>query len=267
MSTYVGAQRKIMSAIIGILGLFFSLRYVFTHPHAGFNGFFESSAVVLIGIAPPCIMLLSHTLSDMIRGIAILAKASINQQSRVEKEVINVLTSASAAVRSDGIGALMKFRNTVRYELLKEGLSLILNDYSIDEIRHNLTARINTKQGHMMLASSLFENMSKLCPGVGMIGTLIGLITMLSNLKDPSTIGGGMAVAMITTLYGLFLGTILYGPFGEKISLESEKSLEIDMMVLEGVLLLKGKKSSVHMKNIMKTYSKGKSEDNNAGKG
>jgi chemotaxis protein MotA len=107
----------------------------------------------------------------------------------------------------------------------------------------------------MALAANLFENMSKLCPGMGMIGTLMGLIAMLSNMNDPTKLGSGMAMALITTLYGLMLGTILYGPWGEKIQIEAEKIHEIDMMVLEGVLNIRGKKSSIHMKDIVKTYA------------
>jgi len=208
----------------------------------------------LVGICPPSIMLLSHTLQDFGRGIFVLARALFRGQSRTHKEVINILTHASALVRSEGIGALMKIRDKVAYELLRDGISLILNDFTVEEIRHNLNAKINAKQSHMAMAANLFENMSKICPGVGMMGTLIGLINMLSNMADPSRIGSGMAMAMVTTLYGLLLGTTIYGPFGEKIAIEAEKNLEIDLMVLEGVLLLKGKKSSIHLKDIMKTY-------------
>ena len=98
--------------------------------------------------------------------------------------------------------------------------------------------------------------MSKLSPGVGMIGTLMGLIEMMANLKDPSQIGSGMALAMITTFYGLLLGTVVYGPFSEKIALESEKSQELDLLILESIVALKERKSSIHMKDIVNTYAK-----------
>ena len=117
----------------------------------------------------------------------------------------------------------------------------------------------------LRLSKERFENMAKVSPGVGMIGTLLGLIGMMSQISDPSTIGSGMALALITTLYGLLLGTLLYAPFGEKISIEAEKILEIDTLVLEGVLALKDKKSSLHLKDIMKTYSKS-SQDAPGGK-
>ncbi len=246
-----------MSPIIGITGIAYCVYFVISAKHGGFKGYLEPTAIVMVGICPPSVMLLSHTLGDFATGFAALFRAMFAANRRAQNEVIKVLTHGSALVRNEGIGALLKIRNHVKYELLRDGLSLIVNDFSSEEIRHNLMARIQSKQMHMAAASSLFENMSKVCPGVGMIGTLVGLIAMLSNLSDPASIGSGMAMALVTTLYGLFLGTTVYAPFGEKISIEAEKMYDTDMMVLEGVLHLKNKKSSVHLKDIMKTYGSG----------
>ena len=245
-----------MSPLLGISGIAYATYYVLMTPRVAYSGFyFDKPSLILLGVLPPCILLLSHTIGDLFTGIASLLKALFGRQVGVQKEVINVLTQASAMVRSEGIGSLMSIRDRVRYELLRDGLSLIVNNFTVEEIRHNLNAKINAKQSKLLLASNLFENMAKVSPGVGMIGTLLGLIDMMQNLgDDPSKIGGGMALAMITTLYGLILGTLFYGPCSEKISLEADKSLEIDLMVLEGVISLKGKKSSVHFKDIMKTY-------------
>ena len=244
-----------MSPIIGLAGIGFSLYFVFSSPLEGFRGFYDLPSLVMLALCPPSIMLLSHTIGDFLTGIGALIKAQFGGQKRTQVEVINILTHASALVRAEGIGALLRIRDKIRYELLRDGISLIVNDFTSDEIRHNLTAKINAKQTRMQLAANLFENMAKVSPGIGMIGTLLGLVEMMANLNDPTTIGGGMALAMITTLYGLLLGTIIYGPCSEKIGLEADKNMEIDMMVLEGVLTLKGKKSSIHLKDIMKTYA------------
>ncbi|MBF0442369.1 MAG: MotA/TolQ/ExbB proton channel family protein [Oligoflexales bacterium] len=243
-----------MSSIIGLSGIIFALWFTTTHEAGGFTGYLDKASIVLLGVVPPCVMLLSHTVKDFFTGFSILLNALFNRQKSIEHEVINVLTQSSAMVRAQGIGSLVKIRNVIKYELLKDGISLIINDFTADEIRHNLTNKINSKQTRMGLASSLFDNMSKVSPGVGMLGTLLGLIAMMANLKDPTKIGGGMALAMITTLYGVILGTLIYGPWGEKIAIEAEKSLEIDLMVLEGVVSLKAKKSSIHMHDIMSTY-------------
>jgi chemotaxis protein MotA len=244
-----------MSAILGLSGIIYGIYYVSTHHALTFTGYIDVAAMVLLGILPPSIMLLSHRLSDFSTGFKILLQAMFNNTNRHHAHVINALTICSAKVRSEGVGALVTERNKLRYELLIEGVSLILNNFTIEEIKHNLSAKITSKQQRMALASSLFENMSKVSPGVGMMGTLMGLIHMMSRLSDPTTIASGMALALITTLYGLLLGTIIYAPFGEKIAIEAEKINELDLLVLEGVMALKGKKSSIHLKDIMKTYS------------
>lgn len=244
-----------MSQLLGLSGIAFAIWYVLSHPAMKFHGFWDPAAVVLLGVAPPSVMMLSHNLSDLIVGVKLLISSIFSRHEQHQAEVINALTRASQIVRTEGLGALVPLRDRMQYDMLRDGFSLIINDFRAEEIRHNLMARINAKQSKMALAASLFENMSKLCPGMGMIGTLMGLIGMLSNMNDPSKLGGGMALALITTLYGLMLGTIIYGPWGEKIHIEAEKYLEIDMMVLEGMINIKGKKSSVHMKDIMKTYA------------
>lgn len=245
-----------MSSLLGILGIAYGLYFAFTSDKTGFSGYFDLSSLVLLGVLPPSIMLLSHKLSDFGTGIKLLLTAMFNNHVRKQTQVINALTKCQALVRNEGVGSLVNERKSLNYDLMKDGVSLIINNFTVDEIRHNLNAKIAAKQTQMSLAQNLFENMAKVSPGVGMIGTLMGLIGMMSNLSDPASIGSGMALALITTLYGLLLGTIIYAPFGEKIALEAEKSQEIDLMVLEGVLALKDKKSSVHLKNIMATYGK-----------
>lgn len=243
-----------MSSLLGIAGIIYGLYFAFTSEKTGFSGYLDIPSLVLLGLLPPSIMLLSHKLSDFGTGIKLLFTAMFNNHTRKQSQIINALTKCQALVRSEGVGALVNERKGLPYDMLKDGVSLIINNFTVEEIRHNLTAKINARQGQMGLATNLFENMSKVSPGVGMIGTLMGLIGMMSNLSDPATIGSGMALALITTLYGLLLGTILYAPFGEKIAIEAEKSQELDLMVMEGVLALKSKKSSVHLKNIMSTY-------------
>ena len=245
---------QFFSPILAILGICGSCYYIFNFPSPGFTGYLDIASLVFLGVMPPSVMLLSHSLGDFGLGISTLLKSLFSNNHKFLVEINMTLTKASQMVRADGIGSLVGIRKQIRHPFLQEGVSMIVNDFSSEEIRHNLTNKINAKQARMALAGNLFENMSKVSPGVGMIGTLIGLIKMMADMKDPSAIGAGMALAMITTLYGLLLGTILYAPMSEKITLEAEKGLEVDLMVLEGVLSLKNKKSSIHMKNIMNTY-------------
>jgi chemotaxis protein MotA len=255
-----------MSALIGILGIVFAIYYVVAHPASGFGGFFDKHALVLTVVLPPSIMMLSHTLTDFFTGYRILFRSMFGNHSKQQAKVIDSLSNCSARIRSEGIGALTKEKATLEYDLLVDGVSLILNNFTADEIRHNLEAKIQARQNQVFLAASLFENMAKVSPGVGMLGTLMGLISMMANLNDPSAIGSGMALAMIGTLYGLAQGTFFYAPFSEKISIEGEKLNEMDLLVMEGVLALKGRKSSLHMNSIVRTYGSAKHKEGALGK-
>jgi chemotaxis protein MotA len=75
-------------------------------------------------------------------------------------------------------------------------------------------------------------------PAFGMIGTLMGLVQMLSNLEDPSKIGGGMAVALITTFYGSVLANLVFLPIAGKLQANSGTEVVIKEMIVEGVLAI-----------------------------
>ena len=121
-----------MSPILGICGIVYSLYFVFSFPSKGFDGYYDKPSLVLLGLMPPAVMLLSHTVRDFFTGFVTLAKSLFRTQSGVQKEVIDILTSSSALVRSEGIGSLVKVRDRIRYPLLREGISLIINDFTAE---------------------------------------------------------------------------------------------------------------------------------------
>jgi chemotaxis protein MotA len=244
-----------MSIIVGICGFAWSLWFLIFHGGAKFQGFWEPSAAVLLGIAPIAVILMSHSFIDFFAGLrTLLSLAFLNQKKEIN-QISNQLSTMSSAVRNEGIGVLAKYKPHLANQLFKEGVTLILSSFTSDEIRHNLTAKINGKQTQFSHAVNLFESLGKLCPGMGLLGTIIGLVQMLSNMSDPSKLGPSMAIALLTTLYGLILGTVVYQPISEKIAIYAEKTLQLDLMILEGVLLLKEKKSQAHLRDVLNTYS------------
>ena len=99
-----------MSSLIGIAGIFYGLRFVFLTESKGFTGYLDVSSLILLGILPPSIMLLSHKISDFFTGFKILIQSSLQNTIRTQNNVIDALTMCSARVRSEGIGGLVKER-------------------------------------------------------------------------------------------------------------------------------------------------------------
>lgn len=247
-----------LSLILGLAGFGFSIWYVLTNTAAkSFNGYINYPALLLLLLAPPSVIFISHNFVDFFKGVRVLFSMASLNQNREMNQLSNQLTQLSSSVRTDGIGVIAQFKARVKNSFFRDGLQLILNGFTPEEIKHNLVAKINAKQTQFSHAQNLFESLAKLCPGMGLLGTIIGLVQMLSNLDDPKKIGPGLAVSLLSTLYGLILGSAVYGPISEKISIYAEKMKQIDIMILEGVLLLKQKKSNAHLRDVLNTYSRG----------
>jgi chemotaxis protein MotA len=244
-----------IGVLFGLSGFTWSLWYLIFHGGNQFKGFWDPAAAILLGVGPLSVIMMSHSFIDFLAGLrTLLGMAFLNQRKEMN-QIANQLSTMTSAVRNEGVGVLARYKGYLKNPLLKDGVTLILSGFTPDEIRHNLTAKINTKQNQFSHAASLFENLGKLCPGMGLLGTIVGLVQMLSNMSDPSKLGPGMAIALLTTLYGLLLGTVLYTPVGEKIFIHGEKTLQMDLMILEGVMLLKEKKSQAHLRDVLNTYS------------
>ena len=96
--------------------------------------------------------------------------------------------------------------------------------------------------------------MGNAAPAFGMIGTLIGLVQMLSNMADPNSIGPAMAVALLTTLYGAVIANLVCLPMADKLALRSEEEQRNRKLIIEGVLgILKGLNPRV-MEEFLQTF-------------
>ena len=91
-------------------------------------------------------------------------------------------------------------------------------------------------------------------PGFGMMGTVLGLIGMLNNLEDKSSLGPNMAVALITTLYGSMLANWILTPLGQKLISHNTTEMRIKEMIIEGVLAIQAGENSRVIAQKLLTY-------------
>ena len=245
-----------VSIILGISGFIAAFLYMINNHSTSFTGFFDRSAFLLLSTAPLCVVMISHGVLGLLSSIKSLLITVFSSHTREMKRLSDELTNMSLAIRNEGMGSLSLFLKKTKNPLFQEGITLILNGFNREEIKHNLTAKINTRQVAFQGTVELFETLGKLSPGIGLIGTVVGLVTMMTHLQDPSQLGSGMAVALLSTLYGLILGNVIYMPIGDKMNIYGEKVLIRDTMIMEGVLLLKEKKSYAHLRDVLKTYSR-----------
>jgi len=172
-------------------------------------------------------------LSSIFSTFKVVKKAFFQNPLSPEKIISEIVELAKKA-RKESILALEKVE--ISDPFLKRGIQLAVDGVDPALIREILDTEINFRKARHKEGQKIFKGMGASAPAFGMIGTLIGLVQMLTKMQDPKSIGPAMAVAILTTLYGALLANLVFLPIADKLELRSEKEILIMQMMVEGVL-------------------------------
>ena len=153
-----------------------------------------------------------------------------------ELEIARKLISFSEKARREGLLSLEEEIQDVDDEFLRTGLRLSIDGTDRDIINNLLEIEINKMQERHSRKHRIFDLWATVSPAAGMWGTIIGLVGMMRNLNDPSSVGPNMAIALITTLYGSILANAVAIPAGRKLRTYDAEETNAREMVIEGVL-------------------------------
>ena len=151
------------------------------------------------------------------------------------KDIEEIVKIANIA-RREGILALEESVNDMEDPFMQKGIMLVIDGSDPELVKSVLeTELMFTKERHSSGQGVLMQ-CSAYAPAFGMMGTVIGLINMLNAMDDPGALGPAMAVAVITTFYGLILANLLFTPFAKKLGVQGANELLRKEMILEGIL-------------------------------
>lgn len=162
----------------------------------------------------------------------------IKESGQPPKVVIDQIVELAEKARRDGILALESAMDTVKDDFLKKGIELAVDGTDPELIRAILTEEMDTLDARHKEGSTVYSLFNKYLPAWGMVGTLIGLVKMLANLDDPSTIGPSMAVALITTFYGSLFANFIFSPFSDKMGKKNAHELMVRSIIFQGVMAI-----------------------------
>jgi len=151
-------------------------------------------------------------------------------------ELINQLVQFSDSARKEGLLSLDDSLNEIEDDFLKSGLRLVVDGTDPDVIKRILYTNLDQIENRHYDGIDFFQRWAKLAPAFGMIGTLLGLIGMLTNLEDTASIGPNMAVALITTLYGSILANLVLSPIQFKLEDRHKEEMQIKEIMIQGIL-------------------------------
>lgn len=170
------------------------------------------------------------------KAIPHIIKITFVNRIKSPENIIEQLVSYAEKARRDGLLSLDKELKSIDDDFLKKAVQLLVDGTAPELIRDILETEIIFLEQRHSKGVRLFSAAGALAPAFGFLGTLIGLIAMLVRMNDPETLGPAMAVALVTTLYGVILSNMLFIPLGEKLKMRNEEEVKVKEMIIEGVM-------------------------------
>lgn len=249
--------------IATIIGVSFGLVVVIGAIVAGGGGgmFFDipSLAVTMGGML--CATMIHFSLPQFL-GIFSIIKKTIVAKVPSPSELIQKMVNYAAINRRDGALALEQELSNVNDLFFVKGLQMLIDGQDPDAIQELMSLEIQYLQDRHSNGKKILEFMGASAPAFGMIGTLIGLVQMLSNLESPESIGSGMAVALLTTFYGAFAANLIFIPLAGKLGIYSKAEVTAMEMITVGVCAIAQGENPTAIREKMHAFvSQGKRED------
>jgi len=185
------------------------------------------------------------------KAIGAVLKPADDKMGPLVDEAVEV-----ADVGRKGAADLEKAVDGIRNYFFKDGVQMVVDGMSLDEMTEILNTRVDYRELREKTQAGLFKSMGTMAPAWGMVGTLIGLVVMLSGFGEGGTdsLGAGMSAALITTLYGAIFANLFFLPMAEKINARISFSSTVQNLQVEAVRLIQQKKHPIIVREKLNSF-------------
>lgn len=198
-------------------------------------------------------VLAANTMQTFLSGLksfALVLKVPKNNTA----EMINNIINLSNVARKEGLLSLEEAAGELDDEFLKKGILLIVDGTDPELVRAIMETELVSMDSRHKARIGFWDNVASMGPAWGMIGTLVGLVNMLNNMEDASTIGPNMATALITTLYGSLLANWICGPVSNKLKAQNDMEMMQKEIMIEGLLSIQAGENPRVIEEKLKSF-------------
>ena len=206
------------------------------------------SLMIVVG-GTIAVILMKFPIGEVINSVRVLKNAFFHQAAS-PVEIVNQLMEMAQLARKEGVLALESVEPDDPF--LRAGLQQVVDGAETATIKRTMTQELDQMLARHDVGISLFKIGGDVAPAFGMIGTLIGLVQMLSAMEDPSAIGPAMAIALLTTLYGALLANVFFLPVADKLSFRSEQEAFLRRLMVDGIVAIgRGETNRHHLQAML----------------
>ncbi|MCT8985832.1 flagellar motor protein PomA [Shewanella phaeophyticola] len=239
-----------LATLIGIIGAFaFIIGAMVTS--GGIGLFIDVPSVLIVIMGSLFVVMMKFNLKQFLGSIKIGMKAFMFKIDKPEDLIEQSVTMADAA-RKGGFLALEEA--VITNTFMQKAVDMLVDGHDGDVVRNALEKDISLTEERHKMGISIFKAMGDVAPAMGMIGTLVGLVAMLSNMDDPKSIDPSMAVALLTTLYGAIIANMIAIPMADKLSLRMGEELLNRNLIMDAVLAIQDGQNPRVIEGFLKNY-------------
>ena len=174
---------------------------------------------------------------------------------------IEELVEVAQVARKQGVLGLEG--RDVSSPFLGQGIQMLVDGQTGETIKQLLSKERLMTLDHNRSGAKVFQAMADVAPAMGMIGTMVGLVQMLSNMEDPKSIGPAMAVALLTTLYGAMIATMIATPIADKLSLRMTEEARLQSLYIDALVAIQEGTNPRIIEQMLSSYLPPKEREKN----
>lgn len=226
-----------IATIIGLIMGFGLILVSIAMGGGGLGPFIDIPSGMIVFGGATAATLINFPLGQCLGSFAIVLKCFLFKLPDT-KETIELFKKFADVARKEGLLALEGEVADIKDDFTKRGMEALVGGANGVEVAEGLNTELGYIQARHVGGKKIVDSAGAAAPAFGMIGTLIGLVQMLRALDDPSKIGGGMATALLTTLYGALVANVICIPLAGKLEARNAEETMIRELIIRGVVLL-----------------------------
>lgn len=213
--------------------------------------FVDIPSMLIVVVGSLLVVMMKFSLGQFLGAGKVAAKAFMFKVDKPE-DIIELVVELADAARKGGLLSLEG--KEIPNEFLSKGIQLLIDGHDGDVVKTLMSKDKSLAVERHKSGASVFGSLGDVAPAMGMIGTLVGLVAMLSNMDDPKSIGPAMAVALLTTLYGAMLGNMVAIPFSDKCQLRAGEEELVKSMIIDALLAIQAGQNPRVIETMLRTY-------------
>jgi chemotaxis protein MotA len=220
---------------------------------AGFKPFANMEAILVVMGGTFCATLVNYPLKQVV-GLGKVLRKVLFSSGEDTSNIVSTFVTLSQKSKREGFLALQTDVRDIKNDFLRRGIQLVIDGADQEFIRNMLETEIGFIRERHKVGQEIFNAMGTYAPAFGIIGTVLGMILMLSNVSDVAEVPRRMALALASAFFGLGSGYLIFLPMGGKLRRRSEEELLIKEIIIRGVLLLQSGAAPSVVEANLKAY-------------